>query len=165
MLKMPQEVLQCQGTQLEATLSPKLKSRYTLKGIGTADKVKDRQRMHVVLALLAGKENSVETTLKKYKFREKNKEAIKGHKSHSRSIHPRQGMTYSLTGNLFVEFMANSRRESLGPKVEMALLCASKRRMGIIRPIARRRLMVPSGLPFATNPIITIRIGMFCQNI
>ncbi len=59
--------------------------------------------MHGVLALLAGKENSVETTLKKYKFREKNKEVIKGHKSHSNSDTSKTGDDIFLDGELVCE--------------------------------------------------------------
>jgi len=92
---------------------------------GIAVKVKEKKKVREkehetngVLVLLADKEDSIEDALRKYRLREKNEETVKGHKSHSNGDTSKTGEDTFLDGELLVEFLANSMRESMSAKID-----------------------------------------------
>ena len=71
-----------------------------------------------VLVIIADKEKNIETALIKYRSRETIEEGIEGHKSHTGGDTSKPCMTdKSLDGELLVEFLANSMRESFRTKL------------------------------------------------
>ena len=74
-------------------------------------------KYHGVLVLLADKEKDVSEALKKYRLREKEEENIKGHKSHSGGDTSKTGRDEFLDGELLLEFLSNSMRESFSTRI------------------------------------------------
>ena len=75
-------------------------------------------KYHGLLVLIADKEANISSALKKYRLREKNEEAIKGHKSHSGGDTSKTGGDTFVEGELLVEFLANSLRHSFSTRVK-----------------------------------------------
>lgn len=72
-----------------------------------------KMKYNGVLIVVADKERNIESALIKYRSRETIEEGIEGHKGHIGGDTSKPGMTdESLDGELFVEFLANSIRES-----------------------------------------------------
>ena len=73
----------------------------------------EKMKYNGVLVVVTDKEKDIEAALVKYRSRETIEEGIEGHKSHTGGNTSKPGMTdESLDGELLVEFLANSMRES-----------------------------------------------------
>ena len=74
---------------------------------------REKLKYNGTLVIITDKEKDIETALTKYRSREKIEEGIEGHKSHIGGNTSKPCMTdESLDGELLVEFLANSMRES-----------------------------------------------------
>ena len=74
---------------------------------------------HGLLILCADKEGDAETCLKKFRSREKIEEGIGGHKGHTGGDGTKTGDDTSVDGELLVEFLANSMRESFRNRIRI----------------------------------------------
>lgn len=81
------------------------------------DEYRKRMKNHGLLILCADKEDDVETCLKKFRSREKIEEGIGGHKGHTGGDGTKTGDDTSVDGELLVEFLANSMRESFRNRI------------------------------------------------
>ena len=81
------------------------------------DEYRKRLKNHGLLILCADKEDNVETCLKKFRSREKIEEGIGGHKGHTGGDATKTGDDTSIDGELLVEFLANSMRESFRNRI------------------------------------------------
>ena len=73
----------------------------------------EKLKYNGILVVLADKEKDIESALIKYRSRETIEEGIEGHKGHTGGDTSKPGMMdESLDGELFIEFLANSIRES-----------------------------------------------------
>ena len=80
----------------------------------------EKLKYNGVLVLVTDKEKDIESALNKYRSREKIEEGIKGHKSHAGGDTSKPGQTdESLDGELLVEFLANSMRESFRNRLSL----------------------------------------------
>ena len=79
--------------------------------------VTNRFKTHGFLVLVADKEKDPERALTKFRSREKIEEQIKGHKSHTGGDTSKTGDDEFLEGELFVEFLADTIRESMLTKL------------------------------------------------
>ena len=77
------------------------------------EKVEAHFRNHGFLVLVADHEKDIEKALQKYRTREKIEERIKGHKSHTGGDTSKTGSDEFLEGELLVEFLADTLRESM----------------------------------------------------
>lgn len=76
-----------------------------------------RLKNHGLLILCADKETDIETCLKKFRSRETIEEGIGGHKGHTGGDATKTGDDISIDGELLVEFLANSMRESFRSRI------------------------------------------------
>ncbi len=74
-------------------------------------------RYHGFLVLASDCENDIDQALLKYRSREKIEERIKGHKSHTGGDTTKTGNDEFLEGELLVEFLADTIRESMLVKI------------------------------------------------
>jgi len=73
----------------------------------------EQLKYHGLLVIITDKERDIESALIKFRSRETIEEGIEGHKGHTGGDTSKPGMTdESLDGELLVEFLANSMRES-----------------------------------------------------
>lgn len=75
-------------------------------------------RNHGFLVLITDHEKDMEKALQKFRSREKIEERIKGHKSHTGGDTSKTGSDEFLEGELLVEFLADTIRESMLVKLE-----------------------------------------------
>ena len=88
--------------------------------------IEKRFRDHGYLVIVTDHESDIDKALMKFRTREKIEEGIKGHKSHTGGDTSKTGSDEFLDGELLVEFLANSIRESMinklnSMKAELAL--------------------------------------------
>ena len=74
-------------------------------------------RDHGFLVIIADHEKDINKALLKFRLRETIEEEIKGHKSHTGGDTSKTGSDEFLDGELLVEFLANSIRESMSSKL------------------------------------------------
>ena len=79
--------------------------------------IENKFRTHGFLVLLADKEKDPENALLKFRSREKIEEQIKGHKSHTGGDTSKTGNDNFLDGELLVEFLGDTIRESMVTKI------------------------------------------------
>ena len=93
----------------------------TAKGdvIATIDmaKYKSALQYHGLLVIAADKESDIDKALMKYRSRETIEEGIEGHKGHTGGDSKKCGSDDSVDGELLIEFLGNSMRESLRSKL------------------------------------------------
>ena len=77
-----------------------------------------RFKNHGFLVLITDHEKDMEKALQKFRTREKIEERIKGHKSHTGGDTSKTGSDEFLEGELLVEFLADTIRESMLVKLE-----------------------------------------------
>lgn len=80
-------------------------------------KYKRALQYHGLLIVAADKETDLEKALMKYRSRETIEEGIEGHKGHTGGDSKKCGSDDSVDGELFVEFLGNSMRESMRSKL------------------------------------------------
>lgn len=81
------------------------------------DAYREHMKYNGLLILCADKETNIETCLKKFRSREKIEEGIGGHKGHTGGDATKTGDDTSIDGELLVEFLANSMRESFRSRI------------------------------------------------
>ena len=91
--------------------------------------ITNKFRSHGFLILIADKEKDAETALLKFRSREKIEAQIKGHKSHTDDDTSKTGDDDFLDGELLVEFLSETIRESMVTKLDSL----------------KRELVVPNG--------------------
>lgn len=77
----------------------------------------DHLKHNGLLVLCADKEDDIETCLLKFRSREKIEEGINGHKRHTGGDSTKTGDDTSIDGELLIEFLANSLRESFRNRI------------------------------------------------
>ncbi len=77
----------------------------------------DHLKHNGLLVLCADKEDNIETCLLKFRSREKIEEGINGHKRHTGGDSTKTGDDTSIDGELLIEFLANSLRESFRNRI------------------------------------------------
>ena len=83
--------------------------------------ITDKFKTHGFLVLIADREKDPERALLKFRSREKIEEQIKGHKSHTGGDTSKTGDDDFLEGELLVEFLGDTIRESMLTKVNSML--------------------------------------------
>ena len=73
----------------------------------------EETKYHGYLILISNHEKDINEALKKFRTRERIEESIKGHKSYTGGDESKTGSDTFLDGELLVEFLANSIRESM----------------------------------------------------
>lgn len=77
----------------------------------------NRLKHNGLLILCADKEDDIETCLLKFRSRETIEEGINGHKGHTGGDSTKTGDDASIDGELLIEFLANSMRESFRNRI------------------------------------------------
>ena len=88
--------------------------------------IEEHFRDHGFLVVVADHEKDINKALMKFRLREKIEEDIKGHKSHTGGDTSKTGSDEFLDGELLVEFLANSIRESMISQIN-----SMKRELGL----------------------------------
>lgn len=83
------------------------------------DEYRKHMKNHGLLILCADKEDNAETCLMKFQSREKIEEGIGGHKGHTGGDTTKTGDDTSVDGELLVEFLASSMRESFRNRIRI----------------------------------------------